>query len=262
MFLGALDDHEVDFSNWSAFVQQGILYCSPNCSRPVVIPQLSGDPFKRSHLRREMFQQPVWWSDVWGWLCAVPLSPSFISPPFEPMCWKPEVEETWFRKSYHMREQDAKAWLEKEVLLFEATQKIRLRYRIPGNPPPRPSAFGYNRPHKSKATAWRMINMARDWFSIWMGFLSYLIAQTVNYANDPEDNAGLHCWYRLLLDRGFSDAWLSGLMGSTVNSFDAATPRAGIVMQLTEQQVAHPKIEWFLAHHIPVWFVWSKREEE
>ncbi|KAF8873742.1 hypothetical protein CPB84DRAFT_1853885 [Gymnopilus junonius] len=107
-----------------------------------------------------------------------------------------------------------------------------------------------------------MINVARDWFSIWMGFLSYLIAQTVNYANDPEDNAGLRCWYRLLLDRGFSDAWLSGLMGSTVNSFDAATPRAGIVMQLTEQQVARPKIKWFLAHHIPVWFVWSKREEE
>ncbi|KAF8871563.1 hypothetical protein CPB84DRAFT_1854892 [Gymnopilus junonius] len=39
-------------------------------------------------------------------------------------------------------------------------------------------------------------------------------------------------------------------------------PHARIVMQLTEQQVAHLKIEWFLAHHIPVWFVWSKREEE
>ncbi|KAF8887900.1 hypothetical protein CPB84DRAFT_1849796 [Gymnopilus junonius] len=83
--------------------------------------------------------------------------------------------------------------------------------------------------------------MARDWFSIWMGFLSYLIAQTVNYANDPEDNAGLHCWYRLLLDRGFSDAWLSGLMGSTVNSFDAATPVPELLC---------------------IWFVWSKREEE
>ncbi|KAF8886713.1 hypothetical protein CPB84DRAFT_1850058 [Gymnopilus junonius] len=196
------------------------------------------------------------------------LAPSYISVPFEPLCWEPVIEETWVitkdsptaTRHFQMREKDVMIWLQKETLLFEAATKIRLKYHIPGNPPPRPSCFGYNRPHKSRAIAIKMTVISRDWFTIWMGFLSYLIVQTTTYGDKA--STPLPCWYQLLLSHGFTDIWLSGLLASTICLFGTHNPRVGVFIQWTKQQVALLAVEWFLSHEIPIWFIWSKKEED
>ena len=92
--------HTFDYSNGSAIVVQGrIIYYSPNCTRPVVIPPhpvYPSDPFHHCHLDASMFKQPVWWSYGWAWQSFIPLSPSFIFTPFEPLCAMPCIEEVTF----------------------------------------------------------------------------------------------------------------------------------------------------------------------
>jgi len=117
---------------------------------------------------------------------------------------------------------------------------------------------------KNHGVAQRMISVSRDWFAIWMGFLSYLVsrAQTKEY-NQGEPNTPVPCWYRHLLFHGFSDAWLEGLTSSTVCSFDPATLRSGIVMQWGRDPISSQAIiGWLHSLHIPLWFVWSRLEEE
>ena len=88
-----------DYSNGSVVVQGGIIYYSPNCTRPVVIPPrpvYPSDPFRHRRLDASMFKQPVWWSYGWAWQSFIPLSPSFVFTPFEPLCAMPRIEEVTF----------------------------------------------------------------------------------------------------------------------------------------------------------------------
>ena len=41
-----------------------------------------------------------------------------------------------------------------------------------------------------------------------------------------------------------------------------STPRAGNIFQWSEESKYHESIDWFYKHHIPLWFVWSDKEEE
>ena len=61
-----------DYSNRSAVIQDGVIYYSPNCTWPVIIPL-----------------RPVY-SDF------IPLAPSFIFTPFESLCAMPSIEEVAF----------------------------------------------------------------------------------------------------------------------------------------------------------------------
>ena len=86
----------MDFSNGTAFVQNGILYYSPNCTRPVVIPPQTNhttSPFNVPCLSASLFRQPIWWSSLWGWVGFIPMAPSFISVPFESFFWMPVIEK-------------------------------------------------------------------------------------------------------------------------------------------------------------------------
>jgi hypothetical protein len=88
-------DFAFDYSKGQAFIYDGYIYYSPNCSRRVVIPPRDGKPkFEQPRLSTKMFRQPVRWSTNYGWLSFVPLAPSFVSLPFEPLCWMPRIFET------------------------------------------------------------------------------------------------------------------------------------------------------------------------
>lgn len=150
-----------------------------------------------------------------------------------------------------------------ENLLIGAATTIRLNYRIPGSPPPPPSSFGYARPHKSEAIAQKMISLSREWFGIWMGFLSYLIAQVDNYADKSSHSTSVvPVWQEILLRAGYPPHWVNGLAASTVCAFDLHTPRAGIVLPWSEKYVDRPLVDWFYKHGVPIWCPWTKYEEE
>jgi hypothetical protein len=204
----------MDFSKGTTFVQNGILYYSPNCTRPVVIPPQTNhttSPFNVPRLSASLFRQPIWWSSLWGWVGFIPMAPSFISIPFEPFCWMPVIEKhaplDHLPTRYRMRQTDVDVWKAKEDLVICAARLIKLKYGISAMSPPRPLSFGYDQYHKSANMTRRLISVTRNWFGIWMGFLSYLVArsQTDEY-NQGDPNTPVPCWYQHLLTHGFSDA--------------------------------------------------------
>ncbi|KAF9470812.1 hypothetical protein BDN70DRAFT_901821, partial [Pholiota conissans] len=243
--------------NWSqgrAFVQDGTIYYSPNCSRTIMIPSecLVSSPFNVPQLDVSMFKQPVWWSDVYGWQAFIPLAPSYTSSPFEPFCWMPRIVEV---KSSHHREilyemegAESHRWRERENLLVTAAEQIRIWYKISGNMPPRPSHFNYESAHKSYAVAKKMISLACD----------------CSAYSRPDPNSPFPVWYSRLEERhNYPAAWLDGLTSSTVCSYNIqTTPRVGVVFQWSIDDVHRPPIEWFHSRHIPMWFVWSSAEEQ
>jgi hypothetical protein len=270
-----------DYSNGSAFVQNGVIYYSPNCARPVVIPQRPvysvPDPFSQTgHIDVSMFKQPVWWSHGWTWLSFIPLAPSFVFTPFESLCAMPRIEEVAFsfhgpsgeiqrETRFRMNEYDIQCWLTEEQRIVQVARAIQLRYAIPGNLPPKPSSFHFAHAHRSHRIAKRRICIAREWFAIWMGFVSYFIAKSASLVPNgrPDNSSPAPEWYNFLLnEHNFSQAWLDGLLISTVCTFDLGTPRAGIVFQWSDENRYRESIEWFYNHHIPLWFVWSNKEEQ
>jgi hypothetical protein len=272
-----------DWSQGRAFVQEGTIFYSPNCSRTVLIPARAStlSPFETNRLEASLFKQPVWWTDVYGWQSFIPLAPSYTSSPFEPFVWMPRIVEVDVpvdplsmsekqERRFVMHPEDCFVWTERERLLTEAAERIRIWYKIPGNLPPPPSKFNYSQAHKSRRIAKKMISLARDWFGVWMGFVSYLIACTKKFGpsssssySRPDPSSPFPVWYRRLEEvHNYPAAWLDGLMTSTICSYDATTPRAGVVFEWNKADQTRPDIEWFLAHNIPMWFVWSKEQEQ
>ena len=147
-----------DYSNGNAVVQNGIIYYSPNCTRPVVIsprPVYSLDPFHQPRLNVSMFKQPIWWSHGWAWLSFVPLLPSFIFTPFEPLCAMPRIEEVAFsykgqsreilnETQFRMNKNDIRCWAMEEEHIVKVAREIQLCYGIPGSLPPKPSSFHFD----------------------------------------------------------------------------------------------------------------------
>ncbi|KAJ3508457.1 hypothetical protein NLJ89_g5746 [Agrocybe chaxingu] len=271
-----------DWSHGRAIVAEGTIYYSPNCSRPPVIPPPqqayhSTTPFpKNREVTLSEFKQPVWWNINWGWLSFVPLAPSFISLPFEPLCWTPRIREVCRRvksgdrsgeieKRYQMREDDALVWHDREELLVRCAQVIRERYKIHGTAPPKPSSFGYCKTQESSDAAKRIIGVARDWFVIWMGFLSYLLAQSQSQQHnwvDRRSKSPVPLWYEVLVNEGYNERWLNALLASSVGDFSLSTPRAGVVIDWTRPDNTRPLIRWFFDLDIPLWFPWTSLQEE
>ena len=223
-----------------------------------------------------MFRQPVWWSQGFTWLSFVPLAPSFIFTPFEPLCRMPRIEEVAFsfdgpsgqiqrETRFRMNEYDIWSWGMEEERIVKVARVIQLRYGISGSLPPKPSSFHFDRAHKTHRFAKRMICLSREWFAIWMGYVSYLIAKTVSLVPNgkPDNSSPAPDWYNHLRnEHDFSETWLDGLLLSTVCTFDLGTPRAGIIFQWSEENRQRESIEWFYNHHILLWFVWSSKEEQ
>lgn len=205
------------------------------------------------------------------------MAPSFTSTPFTAFSWTPRIEQVEVRFNlpsgleeketrFQMNLDDIHLWKKSEKMVVEAARRIQLFIGIQGNSPPVPSIFHYDRPHRSHRVAKRMISVSRDWFAVWMGFLSYLISRVKlckPSAHSPLPMYPLPRWYILLReDDGYPDSWLNGLNCSTVTSFDLKTPRAGIVFRWVVMDDRRPQIAWFYDHHVPLWFTWTSAEEQ
>ncbi|KDR84218.1 hypothetical protein GALMADRAFT_133568 [Galerina marginata CBS 339.88] len=268
-----------DYSNGRVSVQHGMIFYSPNCSRAVDLPKqrtYSSDLFEHRCLNTSMFKQPVWWSQGWAWLSFIPLSPSFLFTPFEPLCEMPHIEEVDFcfttpsgesqsEIRFRMSEEDIARWIKEERRIVKLAHTIKLCYGISANAPPKPSSFHFDRAHKSHSIAKRMICLAREWFVIWMGYLSYIIAKTdILIPNGTQDDSTpAPDWYnRMLKEPEFNHTWLDGLIMSTVCSFESTTPRAGVIFQWSEEDRHREPIDFYYNNNIPLHFVWSNKEEQ
>ncbi|PPR06476.1 hypothetical protein CVT24_002563 [Panaeolus cyanescens] len=268
--------------NWSTdgsvIVSNGRIFVSPNSKRrdvnlPPEQPSLTS-PFqyhKEKRITVHAFNRPVWWNNLWGWLGFMPLSPSFLSVPFQCLTWKPKVEEAQINTSkdgpeirYRMVTDDLTTWTNTENSIIQACSVLRLAYKIPGEMPPRPSEFGYSAPLRSLNGFNSRATISRDWFVVWMGFLSYLIciSQHPDYNRKYKAENGIPTWFKRLQQEGMGDKWLEGLVKSVVCDFDSSVPRNGVIFKLSESESNAVSVDWFLKHNIPIWFLFDSKEEK
>src|ERR1700679_2800239 len=137
---------EFYYSNGSVFVEDGTIFYSPNSTRPVVIParpDFVPDPFFQGRFNPSTIKQPIWWSYSWAWLSFIPLAPSFLSTPFEPLCAMPRIEKVAFsfvaasgerqtETRFRMAEDSIERWFAEENRIVDAALNITLRYGING----------------------------------------------------------------------------------------------------------------------------------
>lgn len=269
-------DPAVEWSLGTVIVRNGDIFCSPNSKRAVSIPsedESSINPFQTQESINYNFFQPAWWNWSCGWMAFVPLSPSFLSLPFQPLSWKPRIIETTellitpsgamrYQQRFTTRTDDCQRWFECEQQLARTADAIRMFYHIPGTVPPLPSSFGLNDLHRSRNEAERCIGVCRRWFVVWMGFLSYLIAQTSRPEYQKPSQGLLPGWYKRLLEKDFPPPWLDGLAGSSVCAFDSHTVRAGVILSFTDNDQHRPPAQWFLTHRVSCWYPLTRFTEE
>ena len=94
-----------------------------------------------------MFRQPLRWSSSYSWMSFIPLSPSFISLPFEPLCWMPWIMESTIdvevngdfqpEKCFTMKIEDMFVWMRIEEKISSAADNLCTctDFGIPGSPP-------------------------------------------------------------------------------------------------------------------------------
>ncbi|KAF9053501.1 hypothetical protein BJ165DRAFT_860537 [Panaeolus papilionaceus] len=273
---GHSEDLKVDWRNGSVVVSNGRIFVSPNSlRRNIVLPadQTSlASPF-HNHNERNLtvrdFSQPVWWNDCWGWIGFTPLSPSFLANPFQCLSWKPRTHEVdvravsgHFEKRCQMTPDEVMTWMAAENKIIQACHTLRLTYKIPGEMPPRPSELGFPHAYKSTEDVNSRVKVCRDWFVIWMGFLSYLVcmSQHPHHSRVHKDVNKKPAWYVCLQKAGVDHVWLEGLIQSLVCNFDKSVPRNGVILKLSEGGQAN--VQWLLKHNIPVWFLFDSKEEQ
>jgi hypothetical protein len=103
------------------------------------------------------------------------------------------------------------------------------------------------------------ILLARDWFVMWMGLLSFLIAQTIDGTHENQ----IPKWVEALADEGFPQVWLSSIMASSINHFSSSHRRSGIFVDLLGMPIgctSQPPVSFFLSRNVSVWYPWTARE--
>ena len=263
-------------SEFRVFLQDGHIFYSFNSTfTDVVIPshpkmRTFDQPPRngiRETLKLEEYFQPVWFdpkSPTLHWRAFIPLSPSFVPFPFLPLCWMPKIIHSGSGLMCRMSEHDLAKWLNCEAMLAHAASALCAYHP---NPHPLPPPYPSQCRGPACLDAWYatehdledVLETARKYFAVWMGYLSYLIAE---YEDRPVDGTlpPRPSWFAILRQAKLSEEWICGIALSSVYKFSRDVQRAGFVMTL-EGQEARGAVPSYLKRDIPVWFIWTLSEE-
>ena len=203
------------------------------------------------------FQMPKWWTIPYGYLCCVPLLPSFNGAAFG--CLQnilSTVEGMVYptHKKYFMSSGKAMEWLNLETSLIQISFLLRQKFFVGAvlNPIP-PSLLGFRERFRTRHYALSHFITSRDWFVIWMGFLSFTIAQ-IEFTALKHD---IPNWYLYLVEKDISQVWLNGIHQSGICNFSQSSLRVGVFIDWLEKFDSRPHLEWFCQMNIPVWYPWT-----
>ena len=268
--------HSMAKSEFRVFLQDGHIFYSYNSTfSDVVVPShpkmrtfdqppsnSKGEPVKL-----EEYFQPVWFNpqrpDL-HWRAFIPLSPSFVPIPFLPLCWMPRIIHADTGPQCRVAEDDLAKWLNCESKLTRAASALCAYHP---DPHPLPSPLPSQCRGHACLDAWYatehdledVLETARKFFALWVGYLSYLITE---YEDRPDD--GIYpprlSWFAILRSVDLSEEWICGIAVSTVYKFGRDVQRAGFVMSL-EGPEARVAVRSYLRRDIPVWFIWTLSEE-
>jgi hypothetical protein len=250
---------EVDHSRGRAFISEGVMYYSPNCTRQVEVPPRFDGSYRfekyKAYLNR--FQTPAWWTTAYGFLSFVPLLPSFSGAAFGCLRdFSSAIEEKWYPdyEEYALEAGKATQWLELETGLIQIRGKLRQKFLVGAalNPIP-PSLLGFRDKFRTRRSAISRVTQSRDWFVIWMALVSFIIA----HIEFLEINHAIPDWFQYLVDVGVSQSWLNGLYQSGLCNFTRTSLRVGVFVDWLEKDISRPRLEFFTCFNVPVWYSWT-----
>ena len=261
-FVTADSDSPLDRSRGRVQLIDGDLYYSPNSQRSVRVPPVYdnipfSDNFKDSFSR---FRRPLWWQPACPYLAFVPTQPVFAGVPFQDL----------FHISIFPRRSDRSYAIDPKIILGWASLERDIRDAAnlilahEGAPPITwliPTSLGCTGGYRYIRLLRTEYTNSKDWFSLFMGGLSYAIAISISQRQESfyQDMPN---WFAFLYERGYSQIWLSGIRTSTVASFDSSVDRAGVFVQLLQRHQGQYSIDWLCSFGIPVWYPWGTRESQ
>ncbi|KAJ3496949.1 hypothetical protein NMY22_g19750 [Coprinellus aureogranulatus] len=161
-------------------------------------------------------------------------------------------------------------WRTLEKDLYAAVVALSGHYHVPIVLPFLPNAIGYTKMYQNKRDLARRVEEALDWFFVWFGVLSFLLAWLqlnpvvgARHALDHEITA-------VLLSRGVSPTFVDALMTSLIASQDPErVRRAGTIVDIKKHAdykghsgEFQPYPNWFTFWGVPVWYTWNSEEED
>jgi len=254
----------------------GDIFYSPNSTRMVSLPDPADEGrnifypipqngrFNWWGLDIANFSRPRWFVRAVQYAAFFPMEPIFTDFIFAPLL---RATPRYIRADgdayiFDPRERDD--WLLLDNCIYQVACILKVHYEAPMVYPNNPWTFGYLRSHPTFGAVRTCLRKSHDWFVVWMGVISYLVAhaETVASSNDSGESH-VHEWLGVLQDEGhkcgLSAAWLDSLMLSTACSFSSKTPRAGVFLYMPP--VTHqPAPEWYVKYHVPVWYPWSSSQ--
>jgi hypothetical protein len=238
----------------------GDFYYSPNSQRDVQLPLAYNDiPFRNCFKDSfAEFRQPLWWQPACPYLAFVPLRPSFAGVPFQDL-----FHISYFPRLHYggfmIDPQIILGWARLEKDIRDAANLLLAHERAPAIAWLVPTALGCQGVFKRVRTLRTLYNDSKEWFSLFMGALSYAIAVSITHRQEIFDEAMPH-WFSFLSQRDFSQIWLSGVRSSMVAYFDSCIDRVGVFVQLCPRHREQFSVDWLCEFGVPVWYPWGRKE--
>jgi hypothetical protein len=237
----------------------GDLYYSPNSQRNVHLPPVYNDFPYRDSFRDSFaeFRQPLWWQPACPYLPFVPLRPVFAGVPFQHL----------FHISYFSRLRYGSFMLDPEIILGwarleksikDAVEMLLLHEHAPPITWITRTSLCCSETFKQVRDLRASYAHSKEWFSLFMGALSYAIATSLSRQEDFYHR--MPHWFSFLDEQQYSQIWLSGIRSSIVATFDSSVDRAGVFVQLLQPQRDQFSVDWLCAFGVPVWYPWGTRE--
>jgi hypothetical protein len=240
----------------------GDFYYSPNSQRDVQLPLVYNDiPFRNCFKDSfAEFRQPIWWQPACPYLAFVPLRPSFAGVPFQDL-----FHISYFPRlrygSFMIDPQIILGWARLEKDIRDAVDLLLAHERAPAIAWLVPTALACQGVFKRVQTLRTQFQHSKEWFSLFMGALSYAIAVSITHRKEIFDEAMPH-WFSFLSQRDFSQIWLSGLRSSMVAYFDSCIDRVGVFVQLCQRHRDQFSVDWLCEFGVPVWYRWGRQETQ
>ena len=237
----------------------GDLYYSPNSKRTVSLPPPFPNDMNIFNYRVDV-TVPLRWTPTFGWTAFVLRQPEFQGVPFDVLAHipPPKRHEDGYILPVHCREH----WTRLEDAFSRSYAALSREYQLKAMAPFYPWYWRYHYKFFKLKDARKAFKRSRDWFVVWMGLLSYLVAAgESNYSKKQHLELTPPRWFEVLANAGFEQTWLAGINSSTICSFRRETARAGVFIHFTPVDKDQPSIRWYCHYHVPVWYRWGDAEK-
>lgn len=247
----------MNHQNGSAFLHDGALYYSPNCSRNVQVPptEIHGYRFHARTAHLEQFLQPQWWTDAYGFLSFLVLKPYFDGAALKCLHrFMDSIVRDDEKGKFGLCDERLSQWKFVEDCIIASVAHLSKEYHhflFPSLYPAPPSKLGFVSWFTSERTARINIAKSRDWFLIWLARLSFVVACIEGALGE----ADIPYWIDFLVSKhNIPQDWLSGINNSFVVDFSPFCARVGLFLNPFSPIDHQPPASWFLSMNVPIWY--------